>query len=92
MADVITERRWCEEEQDADNSCHGIGSSCLRSLKASPTITGAVTGFEGFEGSGHLITVMPVPLGWPYMWSYDALLVPRLPRLMPRDSAARPAN
>jgi hypothetical protein len=34
MADVITERRWCEEEQDADNSCHGIGSSCLRSLKA----------------------------------------------------------
>jgi hypothetical protein len=49
-------------------------------------------GFEGFEGSGHLIVVMPVPLDLPYMWSSDALLVARLPRLMSRDSAARPAS
>jgi hypothetical protein len=27
----------------------------------SPTIT--VTGFEGFEGSGHAIAVMPAPFG-----------------------------
>src|SRR3974377_1154769 len=44
----------------ADNSC-----SPPRQLKQpngpSLTLTGAVTGFEGFEGSGHSIAVMPAP-------------------------------
>ena len=38
-------------------------ASCVSSLTNGPslTITGAVTGFEGFEGAGHSIAVMPAP-------------------------------
>jgi hypothetical protein len=38
-------------------------ASCVSSLTNGPslTITGAVTGFEGFEGSGRAIAVMPAP-------------------------------
>jgi hypothetical protein len=63
MADAITVAVSPPTERGggADNSC-----SPPRQLRKQPdgpslTITGAVTGFEGFEGAGHAIAVMPAP-------------------------------
>jgi len=45
----------------ADNSCSPPRQLVSSLNGPSLTITGAVTGFEGFEGAGHSIAVMPAP-------------------------------
>ena len=61
MADATTVARRRSEAAARIISC-----SPPRQLRKQPngpslTITGAVIGFEGFEGAGHSIAVMPAP-------------------------------
>jgi len=60
MADAITGRAPTERGGGADHTC-SPPRQLLKQPKPSLTITRAVTGFEGFEGSGRSIAVMPAP-------------------------------
>ena len=61
MADAITVARRRSEAAARIIPAAHLGS-CVNSLTGpSLTITGAVIGFEGFEGAGHSIAVMPAP-------------------------------